>query len=253
MATTTLVCKQCNFENEAERVYCHNCGAKLDRSLLPPEATRREDPVIVQERVRKMVSPRRGMGLRGLKNFLLSVLISVVLAALIVMARMPDGTPAINREAAMDAPTITDDMEAQQQLPTPHRLSYTEDQVNAYLLASIKGKKDSASAFGATFERVFVHFHEGSCAITAQYTLLGYPVYATTVHSLAIQNGTLVSDTLGGNLGRLRLSGKMMKFAERIFTPIWTVLDRDRKLLSQMQLVACHKGSVEMVTKPAGH
>ena len=63
MATTTLVCKQCNFENEPERVYCHNCGAKLDRSLLPPEATKREDPVIVQERVRKLVRPRAGLWL----------------------------------------------------------------------------------------------------------------------------------------------------------------------------------------------
>lgn len=253
MATTTLVCKQCNFENESERVYCHNCGAKLDRSLLPPEATRREDPVVVQERVRKMVSPRRGMGLRGVKNFLLSVLVSAALAALIVMARMPDGTPALNREAAMEAPTITDDMEAQQTLPTPHRLTYTEDQVNAFLLASIKGKKDSASAYGATFERMFVHFNEGRVVITAQYSLFGYPVYATTVHSLMIRNGALVSDPLGGAIGRLRLSARLMKGAEVIFAPVWKVLDHDRKLLSQMQLVACHKGSVEMVTRQAGH
>ena len=253
MATTMLVCKQCNFENEAERVYCHNCGAKLDRSLLPPEATRREDPVVVQERVRKMVSPRRGMGLRGFKHFLVSLLASVLLAAAVVIARMPEGVPKLDREAALEAPAITDDMEAQQQLPTPHRLSYTEDQVNAFLLASIKGKADSAGGFGATFERVFVHFNEGSCTITAQYSLFGYPLYATTIQVVRAGNVALMAETLGGGLGRLQLPGKMMKPVDAIFAPVWKVLEHDRKLLSQMQSITFHKASVEMVTRPGVH
>ena len=33
----TLTCAECGFVNEAERVYCHNCGKKLDRSLIPKE------------------------------------------------------------------------------------------------------------------------------------------------------------------------------------------------------------------------
>src|SRR5689334_6683312 len=34
-ATTTkpkLICAECRRENEAERIYCHNCGERLDRS-----------------------------------------------------------------------------------------------------------------------------------------------------------------------------------------------------------------------------
>ena len=254
MATTMLVCKQCNFENEAERVYCHNCGAKLDRSLLPPEATKREDPVIVQERVRKMVSPRRGMGLRGVKHFIFSLLIAAALAALVVIVRTPDGVPTVNKDAVMEAPTITDDMEAQELQPTPHRLDYTEDQVNAFLQYSIRGKENSASDFGLKFERVFVHFGEGSCAITVQHTLFGFPIYATTIHSLSVQNGVLKSDTLGGAVGRLAIPGKAMKVVEPIFSPIWKLLDHDQKLLAQMQQVNFHrvadKGSVEMITRP---
>ena len=33
--TRRLTCAECKYENEVERVYCHNCGEKLDRSLLP--------------------------------------------------------------------------------------------------------------------------------------------------------------------------------------------------------------------------
>ena len=32
-STPKLTCGQCGYENEPERVYCHNCGTKLDRSV----------------------------------------------------------------------------------------------------------------------------------------------------------------------------------------------------------------------------
>ena len=36
MTQTTLTCKACGYsKNELERVYCHECGEKLDRSHLP--------------------------------------------------------------------------------------------------------------------------------------------------------------------------------------------------------------------------
>ena len=244
-----LVCKQCNFENEPERVYCHNCGAKLDRSLLPPEATKREDPVIVQERVRKMISPRKGVGFRGIKHFIFSVAIAAALAAAVVIGRTPDGVPTMNKDAVLDAPTITDDMDAQETQPGSHRLSYTEDQVNAFLQYSIRGKENSASNFALNFERVFVHLNEGSCAITTQHTLFGFPLYATTVHNISIQNGALKSETLGGALGRLAIPPKAMKYLESIFSPIWKLLDHDQKSMAKMQQVNFHKGSVEMITK----
>ena len=247
MATTALVCKQCNFENEPERVYCHNCGAKLDRSLLPPEATRREDPVIVQERVRKLIRPRGVSAWQRVKNFVTCVVIGAVLAAIIVIAKPPDGAPTLSPEAVLEAPTITDDMEAAQQQPGSHTLKYTDDQVNAFLQSSIRGRdKDST----VKFERAYVRFDEGICRITTQESIFGLSLYATTERSVSIQNGVLVSQSHGGSFGRLSIPGKVMSAMERAFAPLWTVLEQDRKLVSQMQSITFHKGSVEMVTRP---
>ncbi len=247
MATTTLLCKQCNFENEPERVYCHNCGAKLDRSLLPPEATKREDPVVVQERVRKLIRPHGVSAWQRGKNFVTSLIVGAVLAAIIVIAKPPDGAPTLSPEAVMEAPTITDDMEAAQQLSGSHALKYTDDQVNAFLQASIKGKdKDST----VKFERAYVHFDEGLCRITTQESIFGLSLYATTERSVSVQNGAIVSQSHGGSFGRLAVSGKIMPSLEKAFAPLWTVLERNRKLVSQMQSITFHKGSVEMVTRP---
>ena len=34
---TKLICPDCQHENELERIYCHNCGARLDRTGLIKE------------------------------------------------------------------------------------------------------------------------------------------------------------------------------------------------------------------------
>ena len=247
MSTTMLLCKQCNFENEPERVYCHNCGAKLDRSLLPPEATKREDPVVVQQRVRKLIRPRGVSPVQRIKNLVTSLLLGALLAAIIVIAKPPNGVPEISKEAVMDAPPITDDMEGAQQQTGAHALRYSEQQVNAFLLASIRSK-DSGAAI--KFERCYVHFDEGICRITTQESILGLSLYATTARNVTIQNGAIVSQPVGGSFGRMTIPGKGMQRLETIFAPLWKVLDHDRKLVSQMQSITFHKGSVEMITKP---
>ena len=251
MATppTTLVCKQCNFENEPERVYCHNCGAKLDRSLLPPEATKREDPVLVQERVRKMVKPRNVSLRHTLKNLLYSVLLAAVLAAAVVIAKPPDGIPNLNQDLVMEAPPIADDMDAQVQQLIARRMVYSEDQVNAYLQSSLRGgKAEKAGVLAMKFERAYVHLGEGTCQITSAQSLFGFPLYVTTNRTYAVRNGIMTSRVLGGSLGRLHVPAAAMPVVEAIFQPLKKALDLPLKLLIQMQLVTLHKGSVEMIT-----
>ena len=58
-----LTCEQCGHENEAERVYCHNCGGKLDRSLLPKEDPKTSTQAAVEaarKHVAKMTNPGSG-------------------------------------------------------------------------------------------------------------------------------------------------------------------------------------------------
>ena len=249
MAATMLVCKQCNFENEPERVYCHNCGAKLDRSLLPPEATKREDPVLVQQRVRKMVKPRNMTLAFQLKNLFYSLLIAAVLAAIVVVLKPPGTAPNLSQALVMDAPPIADDMDGRVQQGVPMRMAYTEDQVNAYLKSTLRGgKAEKAGALAMKFEQAYVHFGEGRCQITSEQSLFGCPIYATTERTFSVRNGVGTSQPTGGSLGRLRIPAKAVPAFEGIFQPLKKALDQPLKLLVQMQAVTLHKGSVEMIT-----
>ena len=256
MATTTLVCKQCNFENEAERVYCHNCGAKLDRSLLPPEATKRADPVIMQERVRKLVSPRRGPGTRWFRHLVFSLAAAALLATVAVMLEPPDNIPGVDKDAATEAPVITDDMDGLVTSAAAGRLHYSEEKVNAFLQTTITGGKreGSSGVVPLRFERAYVHFEEGIVRITYVQSIFGLPFYSTTADAVAIENGQLVAQPAGGSFGRLQVSPKLMPYLSRMFNPLWKVLDRDKVLVARMESITFHKGAVDMVSKAgAGH
>ena len=249
MAATMLVCKQCNFENEPERVYCHNCGAKLDRSLLPPEATKREDPVLVQQRIRKMVKPRNATLSFQLKNLLYSLLIAVFVALVVVMLKPPGSVPKFTPEAVMDAPPIADDLDGRMQQGVPQRVVYTEDQVNTYLKATLRGgKAEKAGALAMKFEQAYVHFGDGTCQVTSEQSLFGVPIYATTVRTFSVQNGVVTSRPVGGSVGRLYLPAQAVPALEGVFQPLKKALEQPLKLVTSMQSVTLRKGSVDMVT-----
>lgn len=250
-STTTLLCRQCNFENEPERVYCHNCGAKLDRSLLPPEATKREDPVVVQQRLRKMTNPRRGAGKRMVKSFVSAVIFSAFLAFLIQAGRAPDGVPNLSQEAVYGAPMINDDMDAALEGGVARRLAYTADQINAFLQYSVRGKEQSYLGIPVKFERMFVQFADGQCRVFIQESLFGYSLYANSAYTVQIQGGKIVSKNIGGGLGRVALPAYNGKGIGLIFGPAWAVTERNQKLVARMSSIAFHKDSVEMTAAPA--
>ena len=244
-----LVCKQCNFENEPERVYCHNCGAKLDRSLLPPEATKREDPMLVQQRVRKMVRPRNVSLTIQLKNLLYSLVLAAFLAAIVVILKPPGGVPNLSQDAVMDAPPIADDMDGRVQQAGAQRMVYTENQVNAYLKSTLRGgKAEKAGALAMKFEQAYVHFGDGTCQITSAQSLFGWPIYATTERTFSVHNGIVTSQPVAGSLGRLQIPAKAVPMLEGVFQPLKKALDQPLKLLAQMQAVTLRKGSAEMIT-----
>src|SRR5438067_13528473 len=58
--TVTLTCPECRHENEIERIYCHSCGARLDRSALSArKMPQTEAPEEIQRRVQQMFNQRK--------------------------------------------------------------------------------------------------------------------------------------------------------------------------------------------------
>ena len=132
MTMTKLICPDCQHENEPERIYCHNCGARLDRTGLIKEKV---DEAVAEERTRqhlkKMFRPNRGRGKRIATKLGKTFLGALCLAVVLVMLLPPDLPPAPKNYTF--APMIGMDMMSAVSSHQAASLVYNEEQANSYL------------------------------------------------------------------------------------------------------------------------
>jgi hypothetical protein len=241
----TLTCDQCGFGNEPQRVYCHNCGAKLDRTLLPkPKEQAVESPEKTRKRVAKMTNPGSGGAMREIKTLFKVVVGSSVLATLILMGQKPEGVPEVKKDLARPVgDQVMDAIES----PQPRPLSFSEDEVNQYLKQTLKSKEGAIP--GVQFERAFVKFTPGVIRIGSEQSLWGYSVFSGVSRKVEMKDGKFGTVVVGGNFGRLEIDPRLMQYAEPAFEKLWAALQRERKQMESMQVVVVKEGRIDLMTK----
>ena len=243
-----LPCGQCGYENEAERVYCHNCGAKLDRSLLPKEAeggAKTETPEQARKRIGKMTNPKTGGGMREIKTAVNVLIYSAILAALFLITQKPDGVPEVSKE--LPQRFISDEMMEVVNAPQPKRVDFSESDVNGYLQQRLKSK-DGGSA-GMEFKRAYVNLLPGVIHIGSEQALFGMPFYSGVLYRLEVKDGKFTPVIAGGNFGRLAVHPFAMQYLDFFFQKLWGLLPNERKQMDKMQTVVLQKGTITLVSK----
>ncbi|MEY2497496.1 MAG: hypothetical protein QOD12_1052 [Verrucomicrobiota bacterium] len=241
-----LVCPECRRENESERIYCHDCGARLDRSSLAKVVPKGEDPKETHRRLRAMLDPRRAQMRQMFFKVSKLVLGSCVLAAVIQMLLPPDVPP--RAKSAEFPPQINLELENATLNHGGTPLHYTEAQVNAYLSNALKSKQSALSKL-LQFERAIVQFDENICRVTAERSLLGYSIFTATSSKVTLQDGKLIAANNGGTIGRLPIHPALMKYADLIFSDLWNALDREKKSVSKMGAIEFHPQAVVLTPK----
>jgi len=248
MTTTTtpvtkVACLECRHENEAERIYCHNCGERLDRSGVVVQK-QSQDPQEAHRRLQKML----GRPDRTRHNIFAAgklVLGAAVVAALVQIA-LPPELPAPTK----NFPTQIDlDLESAASFQKPGPLEYSQDQVNAYLTYRFTGKKKVLNNAVLTFVRGTASFQEGSCTIGVERSFFGYSLFTRASYRVDTSAGKIAATNNGGWIGRLPVHPMIMQFGGIIFADVWLALERERKLLGKMAAVSFHDGSVT-ITPP---
>ena len=241
-----LICPECRHENEPERIYCHDCGARLDRSALAKVVPKGEDAKETHRRLRTLLDPNRAK--MRLMFFKVSKLVlgSCALAAFIQMLLPPDVPPRV--KSAEFPPQINLELENAIMNHGVTPLRYTEAQVNAYLGNALKSKQAALSKL-LQFERAIVQFDENVCRVTAERSLLGYSVFTATASKVTLQDGKIVASNDGGSIGRLPIHPALMKYGDLIFSDLWTALERERKSVSKMGAIEFHPQAVVLTPK----
>ncbi|MEO5718309.1 MAG: zinc ribbon domain-containing protein [Chthoniobacterales bacterium] len=243
---TKLVCPDCRHENETERIYCHNCGARLDRTGLAKGKTE-EGPTEekTQQHLKKMFSPNRGRAKHIAVQFVKLLLGALCLAVVIVMLLPPDLPPT--PKSYDFAPLINMDMVSALSTRQPATLVYNEEQVNSYLAATLR-RKDSPSQQGFfPLKRVFLQFREGQCSVNLERRLMKLSVFIGGTYRVTIANGKIVAESDGGYIGRMPIHHSLMKQADFLFGKAWECLARESNSVSRLAGIEFHPQSVTLI------
>lgn len=87
-----LLCAGCGYDNDPTRVYCHNCGIRLERDNVAPPPTGFLHPTDLAQ----MKKPRRPVKWGHYFSALVKLAVLGVLSAFVVLAALPpDDLPAV--------------------------------------------------------------------------------------------------------------------------------------------------------------
>jgi hypothetical protein len=241
-----LVCPECRHENEPERIYCHGCGTRLDRSALSKEKPKEEDPQATQRRLKSMLDPRRAkLRMRFFQGSKL-VLGAVAIAAIVQMIRPPDMPPK------PEEPTLPDpinlDLETAAMEPRGQVLRYTDTQVNTYLAYALKSKQAALSKY-LKFGRAVVGFDDGYCSVAVERSLFDWPLYTTVSFAPRFENGNIGGQVRGGSIGRLPVHPALMQYADVLFVDVRTALERERKSIAKLSAVELRPKQIVLIAK----
>jgi hypothetical protein len=246
-----LICPECQRENEADRIYCHDCGSRLDRSAASSRLLPKETMVEKQRRVRKLFDARRAKIRFFIMRTAKLLLGALALAALIQMILPPD-VPPPPRENTTGISQVNFDLEDALNRHNGTQLKYSEDQVNEHLRYTLKTKQSALNKPFLEFKRVVAQIREDICAITVERSIFGFSIYTSGSYSVRVNAGKTSVTNKGGTIGRLQIHPAVFKYIEGIFSDLWAALDRERKLVTKMNAVEFHDKAILLIAPGRG-
>ena len=243
---TKLICPDCRHENEAERIYCHNCGSRLDRTAVKKEMVATEENTeITQRRLKSMFSPTRGrsraMALKALKVILGACCLAVVIQMLL--------SPDVLGESKSNSltPMISMDLLSALQTHNPPRLTYSSEDASAYLMSAIRRKDSPAKKGFFPIERLQVDFEEGICRFHMMRSFFGLRIFEGAAYAVTLNEGKLAASYESGYVGRMPIHPQLMRLFGLAFHRSWETLSRERMQVARLAGLEFHPNSVSLI------
>lgn len=240
--STKVLCPECRRENEPERVYCHDCGTRLDRSAVLVKKEPIED---THKRVKRMFDPQRAK-MRALAVSVTKMLLGAGLLAVVVDMFLPPDVPPPSKNQLLIS-SLRIDLEGMTTKGQPAQKQVSEEEANGFIASALKTKQTALDKPLLTFKRAVVSIREGRGAITTERQVSGYwPVYTSCSFAPVLKDGKLLGKIQGGHIGRLPIHPKLAQHMGVLFGDVIAVLDRDFKLISKLGAIELHDKSVTL-------
>jgi len=245
-----LTCPECQRENEAERIYCHDCGARLDRSALANRKTAKiETAEELHKRMRGMFSQRRLKARLFVFKTVKILFAAGVAAALVEILIPPDVPPPVKTETL--PPQINMSLETLTESKQPQTMQFSEEDVNAYLGNVMKHKKEKLEHPLLGFERAILGFSEGNCRLTLERSIFGYSIFTSGDYDVQIKDGKITATPKGAAIGHVPIHPSVLPYTTFLFSDAVAVMDREHKLLNKVGSIQLHDKMVEVSSAAA--
>ncbi len=240
-----ISCENCNYVNEGQRIYCHSCGHKLDRTAVVEEERKNEtSPGEQQRRIKRLMNPGVKLGWKTLRTAAYTLGLAALVAALVSVALPPKGVPPLPK-GLQQAPPLGIRLQQLGLASAGRQAVFTEEEINQYLLGVLHAGPDKSVV---RFRRAFVHLGEGAVRITSQMDIKGYPLYVGATYRLKVENGVFSATPAGLQLGRLTIPEAAARHAgpvaRLLLKPLWTSLKQEALGMEKIGGVEVGKGQI---------
>ena len=244
--TATLVCASCSHANEPERVYCHNCGEKLDRSILPQSEDVTKPGADIR-RVKKMMNPSTFSVAVEMRTLAKVLTFSAILSAVVLYWLPPDVVPLIEKDV-IEQRNLGDDwgrmMAAKQALVVP----FSETDVNHFLQKTLKASDSMVP--GVKFERAFVGFIPGAYTLTVQRDAWGLAMYSSVTYRPVVKDGGVSAEVIAAHYGRLGIPPALSAIVDFAVGGVVKTFEKEMKQVGRLADVKVVQSNITLTTKP---
>jgi len=241
-----LPCQKCGYNNELGRIFCHQCGQKLDLDAIRPAS-----------RGGKSLKPKgKNLAVKWIRRAVeMMVLLVLLYAVHLLLEVVPEpAKPSETETVAADKKWLALEKLVGRRQPSQVEISPAEAKA---FLAALKAKKTDVK-WGFVPERIWIEFAAGSVDLQMLATMrmggaLEKKVYLTYSGVPKIQNGQLVFEAKAGSMGRLNWPIGVVNtlgFHRYIFADVLGRLTTERETLSQLSRIEVHPDRVIVYHQP---
>lgn len=250
---SAIKCGACGHENDETRVFCQNCGGRLERTETA-QTTPKITPVPVKRAAKRTgPSPLAAIG-QFLKGVVAMAILGALIAVFVQFGRTPDGLPApvVANDAA--ATQLWEGVKTFASSNFQRTLDVKEDQVNNYLSARIAAADSSGGAASAQFNRAFVVLADGTFRFYVERKYMGLSVYFWAEYQPLAGGEGATALLKGGGIGRMPIHPLIFPIVQsRVIAPIYTAMPDTMEVLGKANQVVIEPGLVRLgwAGKPA--
>lgn len=243
-----LACQKCGYSNELGRIFCHQCGTKLDLSQI--KAPGQGGPKIKRK---KGSGPLKTLRVLAELVLLLGVIFVFFLAWQVPLP--PGGKPT--DQEVMSADTKRMQLEALASRTRPGKLTVTANELNAFL-SELKMEKPADAWLVFLPEKVRFELADGSVKVRVWGDLRFGDVakkqlYVSYTVVPSVQDGELAFRPLAGRIGQLPLHLFVLEHVpvvQRYIAGVFAGLQRDQANLSKLTTITVTSENVTFQRDP---